>query len=102
MTIGELRLTHRAADVEILLADPSDSVRAAAIYAMHACGRPVDRTPLAAMLTAPDPEVRGNVIWILGKMGDPSALPMLQEASRPHAGAVTLRDRLIGLQLVRY
>jgi HEAT repeat protein len=99
MVVGEYRLMDVAPLVEPLLLDPSPSVRAAAIFALHTCGRNVDPTPLADMLSEGDAEVRANVIWIIGKMGDRSALPMLRELARPGRDAVTLRDRLIGLQL---
>ncbi len=54
MTIGEFRLDHLAHLLEPLLADPSDSVRAAAIYGLKSCGKPVDPSPLAAMIVSDD------------------------------------------------
>jgi len=95
-TVGEQRAKSMASLVEPLLNDPSESVQAAAIYAMHRCGRPVDPTPLGRMLMSSDPEVRGNAAMAIGEIGDPSALPMLDEA----VGVASLRAPAARVQLV--
>ncbi len=80
MTIGRLQLKDSARLVEPLLHDPSDSVRAAAIYALRRCGQRVDLNPLAGFLASRDPEVRANAALVLGELGEPSAAPMLEQS----------------------
>lgn len=80
MTIGRLQLKDSSRLVEPLLHDPSDSVRAAAIYALRRCGQRVDLNPLAGFLSSRDPEVRANAAMVLGELGEPSAAPMLEQS----------------------
>ncbi len=94
MMVGRERITPLAALVEPLLADPSGSVRAAAIYALSQCGRPVDPTPLAGMLLGDSLEDRGNAAMVLGMLGEESALDLLRSAygrTVPTAGSNALR-----------
>ncbi len=79
VTIGKLHLSTMAPAAQRLLSDKSDSVRAGAIFALRACGKKVDATPLAVMLTEQDLGVRSNVAMLLGLLGDPSAVPMLKD-----------------------
>jgi HEAT repeat protein len=81
MTIGELRLAESAYLVEPLLHDESESVRAAAMFALKRCGREVDLTPLAELLRGPDVDTRANVAMILGELGEPSSAPLLEQAA---------------------
>ncbi|HMN95917.1 MAG TPA: HEAT repeat domain-containing protein [Phycisphaerales bacterium] len=80
MAVGMQRLDDVALLVEPLRHDESLSVQAAAIFALLRTGRPVDPTPLAAMMLSDDPEVRGNAAFILGELGNPSALPVLDNS----------------------
>lgn len=82
MMVGRLQLRHLCAFVEPLLLDPSESVQAAAIYALRRCDRKVDPSRLGAFVVSSDPEVRGNAVFILGELGDPAALPLLRDAIR--------------------
>jgi HEAT repeat protein len=100
MTVGELRAEPLVPAVSQMLFDESDSVRAAAIFAMRRCGEPVDPSPLAFMIVSQDPEVRANAAVILGKLGDRSALPMLREAlNLPMTGVALARTRIVELQI---
>jgi HEAT repeat protein len=100
MTVGKLKLVDQCDLVEPLLDDEAESVRAAAIYALRRCGREVDPTPLADMLFATDPEVKGNAVLVLGELGDASAIPMLKQAVRHHAERISMaRARIIELQI---
>jgi len=100
MTVGQLRLDTIAHLAEPLLMDESDSVRAAAIYALRQCGRRPDRNPLAQMIMSDDPEVKGNAALVLGELGDSSAIPMLREAVRTKmARAPVARVRIVDLQI---
>lgn len=100
MTIGELELRDIAHLVEPLLNDSSESVRAAAIYALRRCGHKVNLNPLAEMLRSGDPEIRGNVAMILGRLGEPSAIPMIEQAyGRRLDLAGPAHTRIVELQL---
>lgn len=100
MSVGRQKLTAVASLLEPLLDDDSLSVRAAAIYALKACGRPVDINPLAVMLRSPDPEVKANAAMVLGELGNTSAIPMLRSAvGRNTAGMTPARAKLVDLQL---
>lgn len=99
MTIGRLELREAAHLVRPLLDDGYDSVRAAAIFALYRCEEQVDLTPLAEMLKSDDPEVRGNAIFILGEIGNPSAAPMIRQIVGENLGeGRPATARLIELQ----
>lgn len=95
MTIGELRLKESAPHVRPLLSDPSPMVRAAAIFSLHRLDEQVDLTPLGTMLrSAPDPRQRAQAAFILGELGNRSAIPMLRDAAdvdMPRAPLVQVR-----------
>jgi HEAT repeat protein len=100
MMVGRERLTQLAPLVEPLLNDRSGSVRAAAIFALTRCGRPVDPTPLAGMLMGQSLEERGNAAMVLGLMGEPSAAMLLRSAyGRPLPTAGTNGLRAVDMQL---
>lgn len=97
---GDLELAEAASPLRDLLQDESPSVRAAAIYALRRIGEPVDPTPLASMLAGGDVRARSQAAFILGELGDPSAIPMLKEAaSRPAPNARQVEIRLFNLQV---
>jgi HEAT repeat protein len=100
MMIGELELTYLAHLLEPLLHDESESVQAAAIFALHRCGRPVDLTPLASMIVSDDPEVRGNAAMVLGRLGNPTAVPVIRRAvGRGMELVSAARVKMVDLQL---
>lgn len=82
VTIGKMRLRELGPAAVRALDDPDDSVRAAAMFAARRCGQEVDISELADMLASPNPSVRGNVVMLLGMMGDPSALPMIDAQAK--------------------
>jgi HEAT repeat protein len=67
--------------------DDNDSVRVAAIYALHRLGDDRNMNTLAETLNSPDPSTRANTAMVLGMMGNPSAIPLLQS----HAGEIDPR-----------
>jgi HEAT repeat protein len=100
MAVGKLRLTRFVPAVRPLLNDRSDSVRAAAIYALRTCGEKPDMNPLAGMVLSDDPEVKGNAAMVLGELGDPSAIGLLKDAARRRAPMVPVaRARVVELQI---
>lgn len=80
-TVGKLKLKKSAPFVEPLLKDAEPRVRAATIFALSACGHPVDPTPLGEMLLHDDPLIRAEAARIVGEMGNTSAIPMLKSAA---------------------
>ena len=100
MTIGMLQLKSSSHLLEPLLHDPSDSVRAAAMYGLRRCGRMVDLNPLAQMLYSEDPEIKGNAALVLGELGDETAAPMVRDAvGRSLSRVGPVRRRIVELQL---
>jgi HEAT repeat protein len=100
MTIGDLKMVHLAHLLEPLLRDESESVQAAAIYGLRRCELPVDLTPLASMIMSDDPEVRGNAAIVLGRLGNPTAVPVIRMAvGRGMALVAEARVKMVDLQL---
>jgi len=82
MALGRQRLCGICDLVRPLLEDPSDSVRAAAIFALAVCGKEVDQSPLADMVLGTDRSIRANAALVIGEIGNPSASVILREAMR--------------------
>lgn len=100
MLIGESSLCNDAILLEPLMLDQSQSVQAAALFSMYRCGEQVNLNLLAEMLQSQDPELRGNAALILGRMGNPSAIPLIHAASHEVMDDILpIRRRLINLQL---
>ncbi len=87
MTIGKAQVRPLAGKVRPLLTDNSPFVQAAAIYALRRCGIGADPTPLAGMLLDPSTRVRSHAAYILGELGDTSALGPLRDAHKHGGGA---------------
>ena len=86
MTVGELRLRASLAQVRPLLNDPDESVRIAAIYALAVNNAPVDRDPIARAVISAPLRTRAQAAFILGELGDASAIPLLRDAARRLGG----------------
>lgn len=100
MTVGELRTFEAEPRLRRMLRDESDSVRAAAIYALTRIGAPVDPSPLGSMIVSSDSEVKGNAAIVLGLLGDPAALPLLRDAvQRASILASTADTRRVDMQI---
>lgn len=100
MTVGKLKLGNSLVFVEPLLEDESRIVQAAAIYAMRQNGRNANPTVLASMLEGRDPTERAQAAFILGELGDKSAIGMLRSAARRAAPLTSMiEDRLVRLQI---
>ncbi len=80
MAIGRAGLGRLASVLSPGLFDDSDSVRAATIFALRSLGEGVDPSPLALMVESDDPEIRGNATMVLGMLGNPSAVPLIQSS----------------------
>ncbi|MHC4911223.1 MAG: HEAT repeat domain-containing protein [Planctomycetota bacterium] len=101
ISVGKLKLAEQAPRLTGIAAnDESDSVRAAATYALYTNGLITDISELGRLLQKDDPEVRGNVAMILGELGNPSALPLLESVlGRPMGRTSPARARVTELQV---
>jgi HEAT repeat protein len=100
MITGELQLKEMRRLVEPLLLDTSESVQAAAMYAVKRCGGSPNISPLAGMLLGEDPEVKGNAALVLGELGDSSAISLLNYAlGRGLLKSGTARRKIVELQI---
>lgn len=86
MTVGKLRLNALCDKVRPLISDSSPIVRSAAIYALTRNAQKVDQSPISQLLASPNPRNRAQAAYILGEMGNASAVPMLREAARNGTG----------------
>lgn len=101
MAIGRAGVQGHTQQLQIMTADESPFVVASAIYALVQTGQEVDRGPLAVYLFQDeDPGLRAHVSFLLGEMGDPSALPLIKDAARKEMPrADTNRLKLLDLQM---
>lgn len=98
-TMGERRLKRLVPVADGSKDDPSASVRAARLFAMRRCGIQVDLTPLGSMLGSDDPQTRSNAVMLLGRLGEASAIPMIQQhAQQPMARVSAPREAIVRLQ----
>ena len=92
MALGTLGDQASGERLTKLLEDPDDSVKAAAIFALHRLGNTSHTARLAWFLRDhPDAAVRRNAALILGRLGEPGAIPLL-------AGAVGCKDDALHAQ----
>ncbi|QQS09392.1 MAG: HEAT repeat domain-containing protein [Phycisphaerales bacterium] len=101
MGAGRERLRETMPSIRTLLNDPSEYVRAAAIFAMVRCDETVDRSPLGGMLVSDDSlKLRAHAAYILGEIGDRSAQGMLRDAmGKVPARASEAEVRLFQMQV---
>ncbi|MEL7473658.1 MAG: HEAT repeat domain-containing protein [Planctomycetota bacterium] len=99
--VGREKLSGLTDQVWPLLQDASPYVRASAIYALRSNGAQPDPTPIGAMLTShPSPRVRAHAAFLIGEMGNTSALSMLrQAAATTDAPGSQSERRLLELQI---
>ncbi len=107
MVAGRLRMSEHVGRLEQLKSDSSPHVRAAVVYALRECGVDADPTVLADLvLEHRDPRVRAHAAFILGELGDRSALGLLRQASsepmrRASPSAVTLMRLQVAEAMVK-
>ena len=88
MTIGQEKLCSLSHLVRPMLSDPSTSVQAAAIFALARCGEEPDLNPLASMVLGSDPTAKANASYILGELGNPSAIPLIRNGVGRHEASL--------------
>jgi len=101
MVVGRAGLSALAPAVRPLLRDPSPYVRASAIFALARLGEQVDQGPLAEILfNHSSARVRAHAAYVIGQIGNDSALPMLGDAARRRTpGASEIEQKLLQLQI---
>ena len=83
MVVGKLQDTRASSMIGKLRSDPNESVRVAAIYAMHRLGDTSQTSKLPNyVLLHPDPIVRRNAVIALSQLGDKSAVTVLARAMK--------------------
>lgn len=85
MTIGRQRLVNLAPRTRALLSNASPYVETSAIMALARNGEVVDDVKMSRLgellFTNPSPRVRAHVAFLIGEIGNDSALPMLKDAA---------------------
>lgn len=101
VTVGRNKMQEFREIVRPLSRDANAQVRASAIYALTRFGDSPDQTPLASLLLTDDsPWVNRHAAFILGEVGNPSALPLLQNASATRVPLVPpAQQRVFQIQL---
>lgn len=92
MIAGDVRLLGVREELEGLLEDEDKRVRMAGMYGLRRLGDGVSLTPLASYLSDRAAPVRRQAVFVLGELGDTSAIPLLRDAGRL-AAAAGGRDR---------
>jgi len=101
MVAGRATLESLAPTVRQLQRDPSPYVRASAIYAMSRLGESVDPSELGRILFEGETSrIRAHAAFILGELGDESAVPMLMQAYlTPVRNVQAIEQKLLRLQI---
>ncbi len=105
MVAGKQRLSDLSPMLDGLLNDSSPFVRASAIFAtvkIHSLNSEnIDITPLAVMLLeSADIRVSSHAAYVLGELGNSSAIPLLRQAGgRPWGQTAPVRRQLFRLQI---
>jgi HEAT repeat protein len=86
VAIGDTKYSAGKDDVALLLKDSDENVRLAGNYALIMLGGSKSYAkPIREALTGSDQRVRANAAFLLGKIGDKNALPLLYHAIQDEA-----------------
>lgn len=100
MAIGRAQIAAAAPRLRPLLSDPSFLVRSSAMYGLKRCGMDVDLTPMASMLMDLSPRVRAQAAFLLGELGESSAVALLKDAGRKNMSMADAAEvRVMDLQM---
>ncbi|MBL4810009.1 MAG: HEAT repeat domain-containing protein [Phycisphaerales bacterium] len=104
MVAGKQRIKDLSPMLNGLTQDSSPFVQASAIFALvriHGSSANVDVTPLSTMLLeSEDIRVSSHAAYVLGELGNASAIPLLKQAgSRPWGQTATIRRQIFRLQI---
>lgn len=87
--VGRAQIRSMLNKVKPLVDDKSDHVRASAIYALNKNGDRIDQSPIATMLMSSESAwVSRQAAYVLGELGNRSALPMLRSAAATRANVL--------------
>jgi HEAT repeat protein len=101
MAAGRAGVTAVLPQVRPLVDDAAPSVRLSARFALSKLGEPVDLTPLGrALMTSETVGGRSHAAFLLGELGNSSALGLLREAASERTrGASAADQKLFTLQV---
>lgn len=101
LVAGRARFTALIPTLRTLTTDQSEFVRASAICSLFIMGERVDPTELSTMLLdSRNPRVRAHAAFVLGEMGDASAVQMLRQAwANPSRSISEIERRILRLQI---
>lgn len=86
MVAGKAKVRGVMPQLRALSGDKSEMVQAAAVFALSRCGEEQSPQVLASLLQHPRPLFRAHAAYLLGELGNPSALPMVRDAAREGSG----------------
>jgi len=96
MVAGQRNLATLAPSIRGLAQDPSPFVRSAAYYALARFGEEVDLSELSSMLLEhSNHRVRSQAAYVLGELGERSAIPLLQQAAMTRVPMASAIERKI-------
>lgn len=101
MVAGRAQLSSLAPTIRELLGDESPFVRSAAMFALGSFGEPIDLSELSMLLFKhPNSRIRSHAAFILGELGESSAIPMLQQSmAEPLETASPIEKKIFRLQV---
>jgi len=101
MVAGRDHLSSLAPTIRGLIHDDSPYVRSAALYALRSFGEDVDLSEVSTLLFEhPEGGVRSQAAFILGELGEQSAIPMLKQAAAESIPNITpIEKKIYRLQI---
>lgn len=100
MAAGKAKVRALVESLQPLTTDESRLVRAAAVFGLQRNGAAADPNILASMLASDSAQERALAAFILGELGNKSAVPMLLAASAaPASRTGAVPDKLMRLQI---
>lgn len=116
LAAGERRMAEARPQLEAMVDTDDNHLRVAVIYALHRLGITDYSHDLEKTALHPEPGVRGDTAFVLGLLGEPSALKILKVLARDsdpvvrqraweamwRLGDQTYVDELVGLTMSRY
>lgn len=82
MAVGKAKIKGFSDQLRRLSRENTPIIKASALYALRNTGETVDLSPISDMLTSGEPQTRAHAAFVLGELGDASALPMLRDVAR--------------------
>jgi HEAT repeat protein len=101
LAVGKAKLNKLLPEVKPLLGEKNEFIQMGAIFAFAKCGSNVNQSPLAGfLLQGESPKIKAQAAFILGELGNRSALGLLRDASKmPMGRSDPNEDRLMRLQI---